>query len=184
MIKKSKINQNGFTMIELLIVIVIMGILSAIGLGTFNSSQLKARDSKRKTDIRAISDALEVYYNDFGSYPLSDGTGGFVGCGIDANSETCGPGDLWQNETNGTVYMVQVPSDPSDGVYYYMSDGTGSYYRLYAHLENERDREAAENAGTPSYYTEPEGEAGNGACGTGDCNFGRSSTNVNVGTVN
>lgn len=179
---KHRQNKTGFTMIELLIVIVIMGILSAVGIGTFTSSQLKARDSKRKSDLRTMGDAFEAYYNDFGSYPVDDGTGGFRGCGVDANTDVCAPGDEFSNATNGTTYMVQVPSDPSDGTYYYMSDGT--FYRIYAHLENDRDREAAENGGNPSFYAEPEMEAGNNACGLGDCNFVRTSTNVNKGTIN
>lgn len=171
-----KANKNGFTMIELLIVIVIMGILSAIGLGTFTSSQLKARDSKRKTDLRSISDALEVYYNDFGSYPLDGGDGSIIGCGIDPLIIECVPGSIWKHNTNDTTYMVQIPEDPNGGKYYYMSDG--SSYQIYAHLENERDRDVPKDVDdTPLNYSNP----GNNACVTGDCNYGRSSTNINLG---
>jgi prepilin-type N-terminal cleavage/methylation domain-containing protein len=177
-----KINKtnSGFTMIELLIVIVIMGILAAVGIGTFTSSQLKARDSQRKTDLRTLGDAFEAYYNDYGSYPIDNGAGGFLGCGVDG-IEACGYGLTWVND-RGTTYMVQIPTDPNDGAYYYISDGT--YFRIFAHLENERDRDVPLDASEdPTYYTEPFDDGGSGACATGDCNYGRSSSNVDLGAI-
>ena len=171
--------QSGFTMIELLVVIVIIGILSTIGLGSFTSSQQKARDSRRKTDLRAIGDALELYYNDFGSYPIDDGTGNFIGCGVGAQTTACSAGQIWQNSDNGTTYMVQVPEDPNGGKYFYVS-ATGASYQIYAHLENDRDRDVPiDGSGDPTYYTTPTGTT----CVTGSCNYGRSSTNINLGAT-
>ncbi len=46
--------QKGFTIVELLIVIVIIGILAAVSLVAYNSAQQRARDSKRMTDLQAI----------------------------------------------------------------------------------------------------------------------------------
>lgn len=177
-INKLFYKKNGFTMIELLIVIVIMGILSVVGLRTFTSAQLKARDSKRKSDLRTISDSLEVYYNDFDSYPLGV-SGNIEGCGAGA-IETCSSGEIWQNSTNQTTYMVQMSEDPTGGVYYYISDGT--YYQIYAHLENNLDRDVPEDGnGDSTYYLNPENESG--SCGIGDCNYGKSSTNINLGEI-
>ena len=171
-------NKTGFTMIELLIVIVIMGILSAIGLGTFTSSQLKARDSKRKSDLRTIGDALEVYYNDWGNYPIDGGDGVIYGCGTDSEA-ACTAGSIWSND-QGTTYMVQIPDDPRAGTYYYMSDATGSFYRIYAHLENDQDRDIPEDGlGDKQYYTTPASVS----CVIGDCNYGKSSTNVTLGGI-
>ncbi|GIK84515.1 MAG: hypothetical protein BroJett025_11370 [Patescibacteria group bacterium] len=174
--------QHGFTMIELLVVIVILGILSVIGLGSFSSSQMKARDSRRKTDLRAISDALEVYYNDFGSYPLSDGDGTMLGCGA-AAAEACTQGTIWQNADNDTTYMVQIPEDPNGGRYYYISSD-GTYFQIYAHLENDQDRDVPLDVnGDPGFYSNPEADSGSNACVTGDCNYGRSSTNIDLGAI-
>jgi type II secretion system protein G len=178
--KKNNFKIAGFTMIELLIVIVIMGILSAIGLGTFTSSQQKARDSKRKSNIRSISDALETYYNDFGSYPVS-GDGDIFGCGAGAVEE-CVPGGQWENTDIGidTIYMIQIPEDPNSGKYYYISDGTK--YQLYAHLENDKDKDVPKDVNNdPLNYEEPEIDSGSSACVTGGCNYGKSSTNVGLG---
>ena len=172
---------NGFTMIELLVVIVILGILSVIGLGSFRSSQIKARDSKRKSDIKNIGEALEIYYNDFGQYPVADGAGGMMACGVDAQ-ELCVANEIWHNSTNNTTYMVQLPEDPSGGKYYYKTSPTGNYYQIYAHLENDQDRDVPTDAdGAPVNYVNPEVEEGSNACLIGDCNYGRSSTNTDLG---
>lgn len=172
--------KNGFTMIELLVVIVILGILSMIGLGSFSSSQMKARDSKRKTDLRAISDALELYYNDYRSYPTSN-AGFIVGCRSMSGNDVCVAGQIWKNSENGTTYMVKIPEDPNGGTYYYItSDGT--YYQLYAHLENPKDRDIPLNgSGEQTYYLNPEKDSG--SCVTGACNYGRSSTNTDLGPL-
>ena len=56
-------NPQGFTLVELLVVISIIAILSVIGITIFTGVQKNARDVKRKGDIEAISKALEVAYN-------------------------------------------------------------------------------------------------------------------------
>ncbi len=73
--------QRGFTVIELLIVIVVIGILAALVLNSFAGVQQRARDTERKTDISAVATHLEAYYNDAGAgkYPtlanLQDSSG-------------------------------------------------------------------------------------------------------------
>lgn len=54
-------SERAFTLIELLVVVVIIGILTTIGLNTYNASQVRARDAKRKTDLKLIASALERY---------------------------------------------------------------------------------------------------------------------------
>lgn len=70
MLKKT--SQKGFTIVELLIVIVVIGILAALVLNTFSGVQRRARDSQRQTDVNSIATQLEVYYNDRGGYPLAN----------------------------------------------------------------------------------------------------------------
>ncbi|HIA92074.1 TPA: type II secretion system protein [Candidatus Saccharibacteria bacterium] len=66
--------QQGFTIIELLIVIVVIGILAGLVLNAFGNIQERARDTERQNDINALHTALELYYADNGYYPaaLSD----------------------------------------------------------------------------------------------------------------
>ena len=64
-------SEKGFTIVELLIVIVVIGILAALVLNTFSGVQKRARDTQRQTDVNSIATQLEVYYNDNGGYPLA-----------------------------------------------------------------------------------------------------------------
>lgn len=64
-----KTKQQGFTIVELLIVIVVIGILAALVITTFTGIQKKARDTERTTDIKALHGQLEAYYAQNGSYP-------------------------------------------------------------------------------------------------------------------
>lgn len=66
--------MRGFTLIELLVVITIIGVLSTIGLTSFQGANQKARDSRRAADVQQIRAALEMYKTDKGYYPttLSD----------------------------------------------------------------------------------------------------------------
>ena len=117
-----KKKNSGFTLMELLIVIAILGILATIGLGSFRSSQMKGRDAQRKSDLTQVQKALEMNLNDYQSYPASLPAGG----------------SAWQ-DAKGTLYMKEVPKDPKNFNYCYEVAPNGSWYRLYAKLENSQD---------------------------------------------
>jgi general secretion pathway protein G len=126
-----KINKrSAFTLIELLIAVVIIGILAAIGLGQFHNAQIRARDAQRKDNLSSVAKALEMYYSDQGRYPddLSWGS------------------SLFDPDEQETIYMKDLPNDPSSGAKYdYETDDLGSYYRLYAYIEHGADRCFAED---------------------------------------
>lgn len=61
--------QKGFTIVELLIVIVVIGILATLVIVTFTGIQQKARNSQRQTDINAIDSHVEAFYAQYGYYP-------------------------------------------------------------------------------------------------------------------
>lgn len=61
--------QKGFTIVELLIVIVVIAILATLVIVTFTGIQRKARDSQRQTDINAVASHVEAFYAQYGYYP-------------------------------------------------------------------------------------------------------------------
>ncbi len=70
MLKKTL--QKGFTLIELMVVVSIIGILMAAGILAFSNAQQSARDAKRRADVDAISKALEQYNQaNSGKYPAA-----------------------------------------------------------------------------------------------------------------
>jgi len=84
MFKSIKKAQEGFTIIELLIVIAIIAILVGLVLNNFQGAQAKARDTQRVTDINNINSKLEEYYNENNAYPQTFTAATFPG--IDAQS--------------------------------------------------------------------------------------------------
>ena len=98
-----KFNQKkGFTLIELLVVISIVGVLSSVVLQSVKSARLKAEDIQRTSDIKAIETALNMYFNDNGTYP--------------ASATTCATGDWPTNFKNALVpkYISSLPLDPKN----------------------------------------------------------------------
>jgi prepilin-type N-terminal cleavage/methylation domain-containing protein len=86
MFKTLKKAQQGFTIIELLIVIAIIAILAGLVLNNFQGAQAKARDTQRVTDINNVHSKLEEYYNENGAYPQTFTQATFPG--IDGSSLT------------------------------------------------------------------------------------------------
>lgn len=143
-------SQRGFTIIELLVVIAIVGILSSIVLTTLNASRSKGRDAKRISDLTQIRNAIELFYDTYGTYPRTScpgswdahwqclatclETGGLAACGVAT--------------PNFVSSMSKVPQDPLDnpsvlsdadpGYYYGYPAGctTGESYRIGTLLEN------------------------------------------------
>ena len=130
-----KYSQKGFTIVELLIVIVVIGILAALVLNTFAGVQKRARDSERLTDIKSLSTQLERYYTDNGKYPLiADVTTANLK-GIDAGALTA-PG-----QTGTSLSATATPSKDQYG-YITFDDATtpvacttgtncGAHFKLY-----------------------------------------------------
>ncbi|MBP7768371.1 prepilin-type N-terminal cleavage/methylation domain-containing protein [Candidatus Woesebacteria bacterium] len=126
-------SKSGFTLIELLVSITIMGILAAIGLSSFNSAQIKARDAKRKSELASIARALELYNTDFGVYPANNSSGAIMGCGT--GTSVCTTTFI----ANSTTYMGTMPKDPKAYQYVYSQQNSGKGFILYALLENNQE---------------------------------------------
>lgn len=123
----------GFTLFELLLSISIMGIL--IGVIIFlvdpGFQFKKARDSQRKSDLRTIQSALELYRSDKGSYPDQDP---LTSNNLPAN---CNSGVSFGNSNCSTIYLQRIPTDPKGGNYMYYK--SSNIYCLRTCLENTND---------------------------------------------
>lgn len=101
--------KKTFTLIEMLIVIVIIGILAAALIPRLQSVQGRARDTKRKTDFTQIHNALLIYNTDNGWYPQSSNISG--SCALNANCYRYSlDGAPWISAISG--YMTSIPVDP------------------------------------------------------------------------
>jgi type II secretion system protein G len=70
-----KKQSKGFTIVELLIVIVVIGILAGLVITTYNGIQQKARNTERTTDLKTFQSQLEAYYATNGYYPTTGNLG-------------------------------------------------------------------------------------------------------------
>lgn len=111
----NKENKRAFTLIELLVVISIIGVLIGIATVSFTGSQKKARDARRKSDLKYYQSALEFYANKKGGYyPVFSTT-------VQASGlQLCG----------GSLDLSNCPEDPkyaaNNSVYYYRYQSDGS----------------------------------------------------------
>lgn len=74
MLMHNNTRSSGFTIIELVVVIIVLGILVGITVVSYNGAQGRARDADRRADIASLTKALEAYYSDTGQYPTTAGT--------------------------------------------------------------------------------------------------------------
>lgn len=120
--------SKGFTLVELLIAIAVIGVISAIGVSTYGGVREKAQDSVRKSDLQGIAAALELYYAKHGEYPI-DATP----CPKQSNVLYIHPG----NEEFLRFITGTLPKDPKlNTEYCYETDEEGNNFKLIAILDN------------------------------------------------
>lgn len=118
--------RQGFTLMEILIVIAIIGVLVSVSVASYASAQKKGRDSRRKSDLKAVQNAWEQYYADNNAnYPAN--------CGF---SVTPTPSIM-----SGTYLPLGIPLDPKSQAAYTSVSGWSSCntaaYCFCAGLEGE-----------------------------------------------
>ena len=139
MISLKKRNQ-GFTIVELLIVIVVIGILALLVITTYSGIQAKARNSKRQTDVQAVQTQLEAYFAQNGHYPsLTDMnssswlTTNMKSLDVGALKDPQGSSSTLASSAAAKVYSYAVTN--SSGTSCESDDTTCAQYTLTATLE-------------------------------------------------
>lgn len=123
-------SKSGFTLVELIIVIAILGMMGTIAIGTFNSLgiQGKGQDARRKKDLSRIKVALEEYYNDNKCYPSADFVKNYL-----MNPSNCG------KKIDQFLQLSPWVCDPYAKIPYLLAVPGGSCphaYKLFTMLSN------------------------------------------------
>ena len=116
--------QTGFTLIEIMVVVVILGILAAMVAPKILSRPDQAKVTVARSDIETIAQALELYRLDNGLYPNLD-----QGLDALATKPTAAPEP---RNWNPEGYLKKTPQDPWGNPYMYLQPGTHGKYDLYS----------------------------------------------------
>jgi prepilin-type N-terminal cleavage/methylation domain-containing protein len=139
MIKSLQLSR-GFTLVEIVLVITIIGIFSTVAMSSFSDARAQARDKVRLASLQQLQLALELYKDKNGVYPDE-------GCGD--NDTWTGPGphpSAWGNDADCPEYIVglaptyinELPRDPSaemvdDRGFIYQVSGDNRTYKVLVH---------------------------------------------------
>lgn len=144
---------KGFTLIEILIVVAILGLILVAVLMSMRTQRQKAEDARVKADLERLRIAFEDYYNDNNCYPPAT----MFDAAADCNSTALAP------------YMTNIPCDPRTEEPYVIEyvGGECSGFRLYGLLNNSSDPSATALCSDSTGYEGAE-------------NYGVSSSNTTV----
>lgn len=146
-----KLQVRGFTLVELLITISIIGILASITVVSVGNVRQIARDSKRLADIKQLMNALEFYFNQTNGYPLPQTPNNTITLGDPAHTILCGVPQGFVNDISvcsdagKPVIMARVPKNPipPEREYVYtavadpLNNGQPSLYQVTFQLETD-----------------------------------------------
>ena len=129
---------RGFTLIEIMVVVVIIGLLAAVILPNVFGNVVKAQINKAKSDIQAIETALTMYRLDNFKYPSTD-------LGLSALVQR--PNDPTVRNWREGGYVKRISADPWGNAYQYVFPGTrGQEYDLYSLGADGQEGGEGENA--------------------------------------
>jgi len=119
-------NNRGFTLIELMVVIVILGILAGLIVPRIMGRPEEAKRLKAKIQIESLETALKLYKLDNGGYPTTEQ-------GLQALVEQPETGQFSRYRKGGYLEKGRVPKDPWKNDYIYLSPGTSGDYDIISY---------------------------------------------------
>jgi len=124
---RKSIGNQGFTLIELMVVLVILGILAGLIVPRIMGRPEEARRMKAKIQIQSMETALQLYKLDNGNYPTTEQ-------GLASLVEAPAAGELAKSwREGGYLEKGRVPKDPWDNDYIYLSPGTRGDFDLISY---------------------------------------------------
>jgi general secretion pathway protein G len=141
-------DNRGFTLIELMVVIVILGILAGLIIPRIMGRPEEARRMKARVQMESIETALKLYKLDNGSYPTTEQ-------GLQALVEAPAVGELakqWRK--GGYLEKGKVPKDPWDNDYVYLSPGVQGDFDLMSYAKDGEPGGEDENEDINNWETE------------------------------
>jgi len=138
MISRLHRSARGFTLIEIMVVVVIIGLLAAVILPNVFGNVGKAQRTKAKSDIQALESALTMYKLDNFKYPSTD---------VGLSALTQRPNDPTVKNWREGGYVRRISNDPWGNPYQYIFPGThGQEYDLYSFGADGQEGGEGENA--------------------------------------
>ncbi len=145
---KRNFNNLGFTLIELMVVIVILGILAGLIVPRIMNRPEEARRTKAVLQIEGLETALKLYKLDNGSYPSTEQ-------GLQALVELPEVGTLPRNwREGGYLEKGKLPKDPWDNEYVYLCPGTHGDYDIVSYGADGESGGEGENSDITSWNVE------------------------------
>jgi prepilin-type N-terminal cleavage/methylation domain-containing protein len=159
-------NKSGFTLVELMVVVAIIGILASVVLVSLGSARGKTLDSRRISDIKEIQISLEEYLNDRGQLPnIGIGPSGENIAYIDNSTSSNVAWDALKTELAPYILLPEPPNHTSFDYYAYQSNQRasfnyciakpgGGYWELPAHTPSYLVAARIQNSypGYPAYF--------------------------------
>ncbi|MGY6271823.1 type II secretion system major pseudopilin GspG [Alcaligenes nematophilus] len=115
-------HQGGFSLIEIMVVVVIMGVLAALIVPSLMDRPDQARATAARQDVGAIMQALKLYRLDNGQYPSAEQ-------GLRALAEKPTAGRV---PPNWRTYLERLPADPWGNPYHYLNPGTNGEIDVFS----------------------------------------------------
>ncbi len=118
-------SRPGFSLLEGLIVLAMIGLLAAFAAVSLNSARARTRDAQRLANMSTIRSALQLYWLEKATYPANDGVN--IGQAATKSEVLTSNGFAARAEVTGNVYLPLVPTGPKVGEFYTYKGGPNGY---------------------------------------------------------